>query len=84
METIIYFFAIIIIYFILDKVIDKGNNNNNRKKNCKAIYINIHTPDQMLTHYRKISDFSDNFIKTEIEKKEHDNGENIHEWLTYF
>ena len=86
MDTIIYFFIIIIIYFILYKVIDIDIKDNTiqPKKNCKVIRINIHTPEPMFTHYRKISEFTEEYVPDEVFKKEHDNGENNHEWLRHF
>lgn len=83
MDTIIYFSVIIILYFILYKVIDKSVIYTH-KKNCKRVRIKVHTPEQMLTHYRKLSDFNEEYVPDEVFKKEHDNGENNHEWLRHF
>tara|TARA_Y100000389_G_scaffold140342_1_gene138144 strand:- start:1183 stop:1440 length:258 start_codon:yes stop_codon:yes gene_type:complete len=84
MDTIIYFFIIIIIYFILYKVIDIKDNTKQQQKNCKVVRVSIHTPEPMFTHYRKISDFNEEYVPDEVFKKEHDNGENNHEWLKHF
>jgi hypothetical protein len=84
MNTIIYFSMIIIIYFILYKVVDTNGDTTQQKKNCKVIRVNIHTPEPMFTHYRKISEFNDEYVPDEVFKKEHDDGENKHEWLRHF
>ena len=84
MDTIIYFFIIIIIYFILYKVIDIKDNTKQQQKNCKVVRVCIHTREPMFTHYRKISDFNEEYVPDEVFKKEHDNGENNHEWLKHF